>query len=207
MLHPRSGPAFSNLRIGLLGGSFNPAHEGHRAMSVYALKRMGLDQVWWLVSLQNPLKPAQGMAPLEQRLREAQNVARHPKIIVTAVEAEFGTRYTADTLRVLKKRFPHARFVWLMGADNLRQMPRWRDWPEIFRRVPVAVFRRPAYAAGRGLGKAAQRFRRNWRPAKHGKILARQKPPAWLVMDNAFNTLSATGIRKEIPTWQNPKRK
>src|ERR1700733_917906 len=113
---PHSGHAFAGLRIGLFGGSFNPAHGGHLAMSLYALKRMGLDQIWWLVSPQNPLKPERGMLPLAERLQRARALARHPKIIVSAIEAQLGTRYTVDTLRVLRTRFPAARFVWLMGA-------------------------------------------------------------------------------------------
>jgi nicotinate-nucleotide adenylyltransferase len=142
------------------------------------------------------------MAPFGQRLQAAHTLAKHSKIIVTDIESQFGTRYTVDILRELRRRFPQTRFIWLMGADNLRQFPRWRDWADIFRLVPVAVFRRPAYAAGRGLGKVAQRFNRNLKPARQSKILKRLKPPAWIIMDNPLNNLSATGIRKERPTWQ-----
>ena len=117
-----------NRRIGLLGGSFNPAHAGHRYISTEALRRLDLDEVWWLVSPQNPLKSQSGMAPFSQRLSHAASVARHPRIRVSAIEAEMGTRYTADTLAMLVRRFPAARFVWLMGADNLMQIPKWRDW-------------------------------------------------------------------------------
>lgn len=195
--HLRSGPAFSGLRIGLLGGSFNPAHEGHRAISLFALKRLGLDQIWWLVSPQNPLKPECGMASLIERLKTARAVARSPRIIVTDLESRLGTRYAIDTLRALLRRFPRTHFVWLMGADNLDQISVWRKWPDIFHKVPVAVFRRPAYAAGRGSSKAAQRFDYAWLPASKGKNLAECKPPAWLVLDNRLNSLSATSIRQQ----------
>jgi nicotinate-nucleotide adenylyltransferase len=170
-------------------------------VSLYALKRLNLDQIWWLVSPQNPLKPARGMASLPERMEQARAAARHPRIAVTGIESAFGTLYTADTLRVLKRRFPRAHFVWLMGADNLQQIERWHRWPDIFRQAPVAVLRRPAYAAGRGRGKAAQRFDRAWQPASRSRNLAGQKPPAWMVLDNPLNPLSATGIRKDRRAW------
>ena len=170
-------------------------------MSLFALKRLGLDQIWWLVSPQNPLKPVAGMAPLSKRLAMAQAEARHPHIIVTAIEAELGTLYTADTLKALQRRFPAVHFVWLMGADNMRQITRWRQWMDIFHTVPVAVFRRPAYAAGRGCGKAALRFDRAWLPASKGRTLAERQAPAWLMMDNPLNFVSATKIRKDQTTW------
>jgi nicotinate-nucleotide adenylyltransferase len=182
-------------RIGLLGGSFNPAHEGHRAVSLYALKRLGLDQIWWLVSPQNPLKSVQGMASLPERLLSARAMAAHARIIVTDIENDAGTRYTADTLSMLKRRFPRTHFVWLMGADNLTQMPHWHKWQDIFRSVPVAVFRRPTYAAGRKRGKAAVRFDKAWVPAVRGKKLASKKPPAWLLLDNRLDPESSTRIR------------
>lgn len=195
--HPLSGHAFAGLRVGLLGGSFNPAHEGHRAISLYALKRLKLDQVWWLVSPQNPLKPSKGMAPLAARRRQAEQEASHNRILVTAIEACLGTHYTVDTLQALRKRFPRTQFVWLMGADNMRQIDQWRRWPQIFQHVPVAVFRRPAYAVGRKLGKAAVRFDRAWHPVKRGRSLASQTQPAWLILDNSLNKLSATAIRAQ----------
>jgi nicotinate-nucleotide adenylyltransferase len=204
-LRLHSGSAFAGLRIGLLGGSFNPAHAGHRAVSLYALKRLGLNQIWWLVSPQNPLKPAAGMAPLADRLIAARTTARHPRIAVTAIEAALGTVYTVDTLKALCRRFPRTEFVWLMGADNLQQITRWRNWRYIFATLPVAVFRRPAYAAGRGCGKAAEAFDRAWLPASESRTLAGHRPPAWLVLDNPLNPFSATEIRKDRPTW--PKQK
>lgn len=184
------------LRIGLLGGSFNPAHAGHVAMSLHALRQLKLDQIWWLVSPQNPLKSTKDMAPLQVRMAQAKQTMRHPRIKITDMESQLGTRYTVDTLRALKKRFPQTHFVWLMGADNLRQMPRWKKWQDIFKLVPVAVFRRPAYVAGRGIGQVALRFGHFWLPSRKAKNLARQGVPAWLVLDNQLNYLSATAIRR-----------
>ncbi|MGE3624020.1 MAG: nicotinate-nucleotide adenylyltransferase [Bdellovibrionales bacterium] len=194
--HLRSGPSFARMKIGLLGGSFNPAHEGHLEMSEYALKRLGLDQVWWLVSPQNPLKPVKGMAPLPERVDAARALADTAKhIVVTDLEKDLGTRFTVDTMKALKKRFRRTDFVWLMGADNFRQLPRWRRWQQIFGLVPVAVFRRPDYAAGRGGGKPGTRFANAWHRVHLGKKLAKMKPPAWIVLDNRLNLQSATKIR------------
>ncbi len=194
--HPRSGSAYAGLSIGLLGGAFNPAHAGHREISLFAMKRLGLHQIWWLASPRHPLKASQGIAALPERLAKARAVAGPMHIAVTAMEAALGTRYTVDTLKELRRRFPRTRFVWLMGADNLGQMSLWRDWPEIFRQVPVAVFRRPAYACGRGAGRAARRFRKACRPVGQAGRLARTQPPAWTILDNRLNALSATALRK-----------
>ncbi|ALJ36029.1 nicotinate-nucleotide adenylyltransferase [Azospirillum brasilense] len=194
--HRYAGPLHAGLRIGLLGGSFNPAHAGHRHISLYALKALGLDQVWWLVSPQNPLKPVRGMAPLAERLEEARRTARHPAIRVTAIERELGTRYTADTLAKLTLRFPKTRFVWLMGADNLRQIPRWRHWTRIFRLVPVAVLARPTYSMGALGGMAAQRYARRRVSMHEAKGLAGSKTPAWIFLRNPLHPASATAIRR-----------
>ena len=204
--HLRNGTAFAGLKIGLLGGSFNPAHEGHRAISLHALKHLGLDQVWWLVSPQNPLKSTNGMATLDKRVAQAQHTAAHPRLIVTTIESELGTHYTIDTLRYLKQKFPHTRFVWLMGADNLQQIPRWKDWQDIFNLVSVAVFRRPSYPAGRTLGKVAIRFGRAWHKPATGKSLTQARLPAWIILDNKLNYTSATKIRKDTPSWQRQRR-
>jgi nicotinate-nucleotide adenylyltransferase len=198
--------AFKGRRIGLLGGSFNPAHKGHRAISLFALKRLGLDEIWWLVSPQNPLKTAKGMAPLADRLTAARQLASHPRILVTDIERQLGTRYTIDTLHALQRRFSHTRFVWLMGSDNLQQITRWRNWQSIFQSVPVAVFRRPAYAVGRKRGKAALRFDRNWQASSSSKTLVDQPAPAWLVLDNKLSFFSATEIRKDKPRWPKPPK-
>lgn len=191
-----TGPLFARLRIGLLGGSFNPAHDGHRFISLVALKALGLDQVWWLVSPQNPLKPAADMAGLDERLAEARRVARHPRLRVTALETALGTRYTADTLAALTRLYPRTRFVWLMGADNLGQIPRWRRWTRIFALVPVAVFRRPTYSLGALRGKAAQRFARRRVDLHRVRGLAGRATPAWAFLRNPLHPASATAIRR-----------
>lgn len=182
-------------RIGLLGGSFNPAHGGHRHISLAALRRLGLDAVWWLVSPQNPLKPAAGMAPLAERLAGARALARHPRIRVAALETLLGTRYTADTLLALKRRFPGVRFVWLMGADNLIQVPHWENWQQIFHAVPVAVLARPTYSLRASSAKAAQRFRRGRLSEQRAAGLASREPPAWAFLHIRLSALSATQIR------------
>jgi len=132
-------------RIGLLGGSFNPAHDGHRDISLFAIDALRLDEVWWLVSPGNPLKPKTGMAPLPARLAHAQKVARRNLIRPTAIEARLHTRYTIDTVKALQSRYRRNRFIWLMGADNLAQFGQWRDWRGIARIMPIAVIARPGY--------------------------------------------------------------
>jgi nicotinate-nucleotide adenylyltransferase len=181
--------------IGLLGGSFNPAHEGHRQISLLALKRLRLDEVWWLVSPQNPLKTPAGMAPLAERLQGARAVARHPRFKVTGIEAELATSYTAETLRRLQRRMPRARFIWLMGADNLAQVHQWKDWQQIFHTVPVAILARPTYCLRALAGTAAHRFARNRLPESAGGVLRRRRPPAWVFLVGPLNPLSATAIR------------
>ena len=194
--HKYSGPAHAGLRIGLLGGSFNPAHAGHRHISLHALKALKLDQVWWLVSPQNPLKPAADMGSLAERLAWARAAARHPRIRVTDIETGLGTRYTVDTLAGLTRRYPKTRFVWLMGADNLRQIPYWRDWTRIFQMVPIAVFGRSTYSLSALGGVAAQRFARRRVPDLRARGLADAKPPAWTFLRNPLHPASATAIRR-----------
>lgn len=198
MIHPtpRSGPSFARLRIGLFGGSFNPAHDGHLAMSLYALKHLRLDQVWWLVSPQNPLKSQEDMWPLAERLRSAEALAApHPRLVVTTLESKLGTCYSIDTVNELKRRYPQTRFVWLMGADNLQAFHRWRRWEDLFHTLPIAVFRRPGYGAGQHHGRAALRFAGAARPGREAPCLAGLKAPAWLMLDNRLNGLSSTQIR------------
>ena len=132
---------------GLLGGSFNPAHGGHRRITLFAMAALGLDEAWWLVSPGNPLKPRAGMAPLAARYRSALRQARAAPIRVTAIERELGTVFTADTLRAIRRRFPRRRFVWLMGSDNLAQVHRWRRWRQIARDMPIAGIARHGLAA------------------------------------------------------------
>ena len=181
------GPVAKGLRIGLLGGSFNPAHKGHLYVSEIALKQLPLDYVWWLVAPQNPLKPQAGMAPPEQRLAGARAVAgRHPRLIVSDLEKTLGTRYTIDTLKVLHRRFPEVRFVWLMGSDNLALFHRWRRWKDIAALMPIAVVVRPGSVIAQLNAKAMRRFprRKNMR-----------KLPAIVPLDGHRNETSATAIR------------
>lgn len=187
-------------RVGLLGGSFNPAHEGHRHVSRMALDRLGLDRVWWLVAPQNPLKPADDMAPLEARLEGARAWAEGPRMRVTAIERDLGTRFTADTLKALKKRFPAHRFVWLMGADNLIEIPRWRNWTAIFGAVPVAVFARPSYSLKALTSTAARRFAGDRLPERQAAHLAERRPPAWVFLHIPLSAQSGTGIRARAET-------
>jgi nicotinate-nucleotide adenylyltransferase len=182
-------------RIGILGGSFNPAHRGHLDLSLKALRRLGLDEVWWMVSPQNPLKPVAGMAPFAARLQEARAVARHPRIKVTDLEARLGTRYTAATLKRLTRRFPGTRFVWLMGADNLAQIDRWHAWQQIFHLVPVAVWARPSYCFRALAAKAARRFAGARLQERAGRLLPATPPPAWAFVHGRLNPLSATALR------------
>ncbi len=190
-------------RIGLLGGSFNPAHRGHLEISRTALKRLDLDQVWWLVSPQNPLKPERGMAPLSQRLTGARRLARGPRIRASALESALGTAYSADTVTALTRHFPRCHFVWLMGADNLVQISGWKDWETIFRTLPVAVFDRPSYSLRALAATAARRFAGQRRPEATAAGLAEQTPPAWVFIHQRLNPQSSTRIRAGRP---NPAR-
>ncbi len=183
------------MRIGLLGGSFNPAHDGHRHITLAALRHLRLDRVWWMVSPQNPLKPAAGMAPYAERLEAAARLARHPRIEVSDIEARLGTRYTVDTIRALKRRYPSTRFVWLMGADNLIEIPRWHDWSGIFTRVPIAVFNRNSYSFKALAGAAARRYRSRRVGAKAASTLAGRTPPAWVYLPIVAHEAAGTEIR------------
>ncbi len=182
-------------RIGLFGGSFNPAHIGHLHISRLALDKLGLDQIWWLVSPQNPLKPEDGMAPQSERLKGARAIARGRKLWVTDMEKDLGTQYTAETLKALKERFPENRFVWIMGADNLIDIARWNDWTEIFGAVPVAVFARPAYSFKALVSTAARRFAGNRINESRAGGLVDMKPPAWVFLHIPPSPVSATRIR------------
>ncbi len=182
-------------RIGLLGGSFNPAHEGHLHITRLALDRLGLDQVWWMVSPQNPLKPPEGMAPLSSRLREAEALVDDARVVVTDIERQLGTHYSVDTLRALKNRHPDTRFVWVMGADNLIRFWRWKEWRAIFRCVPIAVFARPSYSFRALKAKAARRFAGAMVRETRAASLADMTPPAWVFMRTMTNPASSTLIR------------
>ena len=189
-------PTTSVDRVGLLGGSFNPAHDGHRYISLEGLKRLGLNEIWWLVSPQNPLKSADDMAPLDVRLRQAQRAARSSRIRVTDVEDEIGTRFSIDTISALERRFKTTSFVWLMGADNLLQMPKWRDWKTIFQSVPIAVFTRSSYSRKALTGAAAKHFADCRIRESAGAELVECSPPAWVFLHTKPHSASATRIRK-----------
>lgn len=190
------------MRIGLLGGSFNPAHAGHRHLSLTALRLLGLDQVWWLVAPQNPLKSTDGMATFAERFQHAVRVARHPRIVVTDIEARIDTRFTVDTLEKLTQRFRDYRFVWLMGADNLAQLPKWDRWARLPHLVPVAVFDRAPYSYSALSGQAASRFRRYLWQQADARALPSAEPPALLFVRMKRHPLSATQLRME--QRQNP---
>ncbi len=185
------------MRIGLLGGSFNPAHSGHLDLSRTALVRLALDEVWWLVSPQNPLKPKEGMADLDQRVAQARAAVDYPRIRVTALEAELGTRYSVDTVKALKRYFPKVDFVWLMGADNLIQLPDWKDWEQLFREVAIAVFARPGYSQRALAGKPAELFAQRRLAERHAARLAGTPPPAWIFIHGPLNPSSSTALRKK----------
>ncbi len=190
------------LRVGLLGGSFNPAHAGHLHVSKLALQRLGLDYVWWLVSPQNPLKPVRDMAPLAERLRDAAAVAgRHPRLRVSAIEARLGTRYTVDTLAALQPLYPDRRFIWLMGEDNLAQFHRWRHWRKIAERLPIAVVSRPGYDGAAHAARAMGWLRRFVHPADQVRNWTEWRPPALVFLRLPLDPTSATGIRAADPNW------
>ncbi|MBL9058441.1 MAG: nicotinate-nucleotide adenylyltransferase, partial [Mangrovicoccus sp.] len=171
-------PARPGMRIGLLGGSFDPPHAGHVHLTRTALRSFGLDAVWWLVSPGNPLKPT-GPAPMARRIAAARSVIRHPRVTVTDIEARLGTRMTADTLERLTAIYPGVRFVWLMGADNLASIHKWERWPEIFARVPVGVIARPGDPLWARTAHAARLFRRNRLSEPAAPLLGQSLPPVW----------------------------
>jgi nicotinate-nucleotide adenylyltransferase len=190
-------PPFGDRRrraIGLLGGSFNPAHDGHLHISREAMRRLGLHEVWWLVSPQNRLKPTKDMAPLAKRLARARAMARDPRIAVTDLERRLGTVRTSEVLKHLADRYPRAKFVWLMGSDNLAQMPLWWRWTEVFQGTRVAVVDRSPYSY-RGLaGAAAQRFRLARKTRAQGLVNA--DPPAWSYLAIRRHGASSTALRQ-----------
>lgn len=182
-------------RIGLLGGSFDPPHAGHVHITKEALKRFDLDQVWWLVSPGNPLKD-RGPAKLARRMAAAREIMDHPRVHICDFESHVGTRYTAETLAVLQDKCPQARFVWLMGADNLAQFHRWKDWQEIMSRVPVGVLARPGDRIEARTAKAAQVFRRARLHARNSRALSRLDAPVWAFVNVPMQDISSTQLRK-----------
>ena len=188
-------------RIGLLGGSFNPAHGGHRAISLFARDALDLDEVWWLVSPGNPLKPVKGMAPLPARLAHARKVAYRAPIRATAIERQLGTRYTIDTLRALRLRYPRHDFIWLMGADNLAQFSQWKNWRGIAHLMPIAVIARPGYDAGARGSAAMSWLRRFVRPARQSADWTNWRVPALVLLRFRPDPRSATLLRQADPLW------
>ena len=186
---------------GLLGGSFNPAHGGHRAISLNAIEALDLGELWWLVSPGNPLKPKAGMAPLPARLASARRMARRSPIRATAIEAELGTRYTIDTLKKLVRRYPNRQFIWIMGADNLVQLPQWRDWRGIARLMPIAVIARPGYNDRAHARRAMGWLRRFVRPVDQKLHWTDWRPPALVFLRFSPDVRSATAIRQANPRW------
>jgi len=183
------------MKVGLLGGSFNPAHDGHAHVAETALRRLGLDRVVWLVSPQNPLKDARDSAPLAERMASARAVARGPAMIVSDVESRIGTRWTVDTLRALIARHPGVHFVWLMGSDNLAGFHRWRGWTDIMRLAPVAVIARPGSELDSRTAPAAARFAAARVPASKARLLPDLEAPAWTYLTAPLNPRSSTALR------------
>ncbi|MDR0809738.1 MAG: nicotinate-nucleotide adenylyltransferase [Gemmobacter sp.] len=201
--------AMRGMTVGLLGGSFDPAHAGHVHITREALRRFGLDRVWWLVSPGNPLKPRQP-APMAERLARARALMRHPRVVITDLEARLGTRYTAAAIRALQARYPGVRFVWLMGADNLVQFHRWDRWQDIMDRVPVGVLARPGWAIRGMLAPAARFYGPERIPAGRAHDLGHLPSPVWTLVNIPLSDLSSSAIRArgewgELSIWARSK--
>ncbi|MCO6051247.1 nicotinate-nucleotide adenylyltransferase [Mesorhizobium sp. RP14(2022)] len=183
------------MAIGLFGGSFNPPHAGHALVAEIALRRLRLDQLWWMVTPGNPLKSTRELLPLEERIRLSEALAPDPRIKVTAFEATLNSRYTADTLRTIKLRNPHIRFVWIMGADNLRDFHLWQRWQRIAATFPIAVIDRPGATLAFLSSKMAKTFDYARLDESDAEVLARKRPPAWTFIHGPRSPLSSTAIR------------
>jgi nicotinate-nucleotide adenylyltransferase len=188
-------PHAPGMRIGLFGGTFDPPHLAHRDATLLALKRLQLDRVWWLVTPGNPLKDTSGLAPLQQRIAAARALTHHPRIDVTGLEATINTRYTYDTVKWLIKRCPGVRFVWIMGADNLRHFHRWQRWRDIARLVPIVVIDRLGPSLYAGASPAGQAFIRARIPEHSAAGLPNLKAPAWAFLHGLKSPLSSTALR------------
>ena len=193
-------------RVGLLGGSFNPAHQGHRQLSLAAIDALGLDELWWLVSPGNPLKQGSDMAPYEARLASADALARGTPIRVSDFERDAGTRYTIDTLRALLDRYPDHRFIWLMGADTVAEFHRWKDWRQIAQLVPIAVLPRPGYDDRARAARAMGWFSDFVRPEDQAKCWTEWSPPAIIFLRLPTDPTSATAMRALDPDWHRRSR-
>lgn len=199
----RAVPAYSRgMRIGLLGGSFNPPHEAHRAISRFALTRLKLDRIWWLVSPGNPLKDISSLRELDARVAAAQVIADDPRIQVSCLEATIGTRYTADTVAYLHRHCPGARFVWIMGADNLAQFHHWQRWRSIADSLPIAVIDRPPATFRALAAPAAQALRRYRLPIAAAATLTDQPPPSWVFLTGLKSPVSSTALRNPDGSWK-----
>ena len=183
------------MRIGVFGGTFDPPHEAHRAACLIAMHRLNLDRVWWLVTPGNPLKDTRGLAPLRERIDAARELANHPRIDVTGLEADIGARYTHDTVRYLLARCPGVRFVWIMGADNLRSFHRWQKWQAIAAMLPIAVVDRLGPSLYATAGPAGQAFARFRIPEAAARTLPCRLPPAWVYLHGLKSPLSSTALR------------
>jgi nicotinate-nucleotide adenylyltransferase len=190
------------MRIGLLGGSFNPPHDAHRAISLFAIKRLRLDRVWWLVTPGNPLKENGGLHALDERAEAARAMAHDPRIDVTCLESVIGTRYTVDTITYLRRRVAGLRLVWIMGADNLAQFHRWQDWQRIASEVPIAVIDRPPQSFRALAAPAAQALSRYRLPENEASTLADRHAPAWVFLTGMKLDLSSTGLRNPDGSWR-----
>ncbi len=190
------------MRIGLLGGSFNPPHRAHRAISLFAIKRLRLDRVWWLVTPGNPLKDQDTLRDLEARTEAARRMADDPRIDVSCLESVIGTRYTVDTIRYLRRRASGLRFVWIMGADNLAQFHRWQNWQRIATLVPIAVIDRPPQSFRALTAPAAQALARYRLPENEARRLADHRAPAWVFLTGLKMNLSSTGLRNPDGSWK-----
>lgn len=187
--------------IGLFGGSFDPPHQGHVHVTREAMKAFGLDRVWWLVSPGNPLKQ-RGPAPLARRVEAARGVMQHPRVEVTDIEALTGTRATADTVVALRRLYPQVRFVWLMGADNLAQFHKWKNWRRIMESVPVGVVARPGDRISARMSPAARAYAGYRIDGQARHLLARAKAPAWCFVNVPMVDVSSTEIRRR-GVWSN----
>lgn len=190
------GWARAGLRIGLFGGSFNPAHGGHRHVSISALNILKLDAVVWLVSPQNPLKAPDDMAEYKRRFDSAASQAQHPRMSVSNFEMRVESRYTFDTISALRRRYPRARFVWLMGADSFLSFHRWKDWRGIMSAMPVAILPRPGSSLAASKSRAGRQMSRAMAPPSRAAALASAKPPAWTVLTAELDKRSSTAIRR-----------
>ena len=188
-------------RVGLLGGSFNPAHRGHRRMSLAAMEALGLDEVWWLVSPGNPLKPAAGMAPYPARFASARLMARRSRIKVSDFEAQAGTRFTVDTLALLVRRWPQTRFIWLMGEDIMPDFHRWKAWRKLASLVPIALLSRPGYGDEARAARAMVWLRHFVRPSAMARQWTNWSAPAILFLRLPPDPTSATRLRARDPDW------